>query len=107
MGECGAENISGAVCALPGAVAAPARRCLLVSDEVSGKGKSYVRFFAAEDGARRLRLGQTFELLPSAIEGEADVEGADFDGGRFYVVVAERSTKTRLCRTGTSRIVRR
>ncbi len=31
-----AENISGAVCALPGAVADPARRCLLVSDEVSG-----------------------------------------------------------------------
>ena len=32
----GAENISGAVCAPPGAAADPARRCLLVSDEVSG-----------------------------------------------------------------------
>ncbi len=81
-----AENVSGAVCAPPGAAADPARRCLLVSDEVSGKGKRYVRFFAVEGTTRTLRLGPTLELLPNGIEGEADVEGADFDGGRFHVV---------------------
>ena len=80
------ENISGAACAPAGASADPARGCLLVSDEVSGKGKRYVRFFRVDDGARTLRLGPTLELLPNGIPGEADVEGADFDSGRFYVV---------------------
>ena len=76
-----AENISAAVCAPAGAVADPARRCLLVSDEVSGEGKRYVRFFGLDDGARTLRLGRTLELLPSSIPDEADVEGADFMPG--------------------------
>jgi Protein of unknown function (DUF3616) len=81
-----AENISAAVCAPAGTVADPARRCLLVSDEVSGEGKRYVRFFGLDDGARTLRLGTTLELLSSSIPHEADVEGADFHAGRFYVV---------------------
>ena len=81
-----AENISGVACAPAGASADPARGCLLVSDEVSGKGKRYVRFFRVDDGTRKLRLGPTLELLPNSIPGEADVEGADFDDGHFYVV---------------------
>ncbi len=49
-----AENISGAVCAPPGAAADPARRCLLVSDEVSGD--SVQRAFRMPFGA--IRRGQ-------------------------------------------------
>ena len=49
-----AENVSGAVCAPPGAAADPARRCLLVSDKVSGN--SVQRAFRVP--FRAIRRGQ-------------------------------------------------
>lgn len=88
-----AKNISGITCAPALAVADERRRCLLVSDEVNDNLRRYVRFVSFDEPGRRLRIGNTLELLPGNITGEADVEAADFDEGQFYVAGSHSTSK--------------